>query len=302
MGHTHHDTSLVGKKLWLAIILNTFITLAQAVAGFASGSLSLLSDALHNFSDVVALLLSYFAIRLTHRDSTPKKTFGYKRGEILAALINTGTLLAIAVLLCKEAISRFSHPVEVDSLPIIALGGLGLIINLGSVLLLRRESKHSLNVRSAYLHLFADTLSSVAVIVGGILIHWTNLYWIDSVLAIAIAVYLVYMSWHILMDLVRIIMHFTPNHIDLKELEKELLSEPNLANVHHIHVWQLNDQEVHFEAHVDFGKDLPLSEVSQTISKLSLQLREKFGIRHTVIQPEIGIHDSKKLIVTECHH
>jgi len=302
MAHAHHHSSHIGKKLGLAILLNSIVTIAQVLAGIFSGSLSILSDALHNFSDVVALLLSYFAIRLTNRASTPQKTFGYRRAEILAALINTGALLAIAVLLCREAIGRLNHPVEVDSVVIMVLGGLGVVFNLASLLLLHKESKHSLNVRSAYLHLFTDVLSSVAVFIGGILIYWTHCYWIDSVLSIAIAVYLVYSSWGILTDIARIIMLFTPHHIKLEDLEKELLSNPNLANVHHIHVWQLNDQEVHFEAHVDFEKDLPLSEVSQVISKLSLQLREKFGIRHTVIQPEIGIQDSKKLIVTECPH
>lgn len=303
MGHAHHhDPSLLGKKLWLAIVLNSLVTLAQILVGFLSGSLSLLSDALHNFSDVIALLVSYFAIGLAHKEGTVHKTFGYKRAETLAALINIGTLLIVAALLCKEAVTRFLNPVAVDSMPIMALGALGIIVNLGSALLLKKDSQYSLNVRSAYLHLFSDVLSSVAVVLGGMLIYWTKLYWIDSLLAIAITAYLVYSSWGMLRDIGRIIMHFTPEHIDLKALEKELLSDPNLANVHHIHVWRLNDQEVHFEAHVDFEKDLPLSEVSQTIHKLSRQLRDKFGIRHTVIQPEIGIDDSKKLIVTECHH
>lgn len=299
----HHHASPIGKKLWFTIFLNGLITVAQVIAGFAGNSLSLLSDALHNFSDVLALVLSYLALHLTSRKSTLQKTFGYKRAEILAAFINTASLLAIAVLLCKEAITRLMQTAPpVESFSLITLGIMSVLINLWSVMLLRHEAKHSLNVRSAYLHLFSDILSSFAVVAGGLAIQWTKLYWIDSLLSIAIACYLVYSSWSILIDITRIIMHFTPDHINLEELEKDLLSQDKLANIHHVHVWQLNDQEVHFEAHIDFEEDLPLSEVSQTINKIRLRLHEKFGIRHTVIQPEIGVQDSKKLIVTECHH
>lgn len=301
MIHEHHHHAHLGKKLWIAIFLTSFITLAQIITGFMSGSLSLLTDALHNFSDVIALLLSYYAYRLSYRKSTLRLTFGYKRSEILAALLNIVSLASIAALLCREAIGRFFNPVEVEALPIISMGTLSIVINTICVLLIHHEAKSSLNIRSTYLHLFTDILSSVAVVLGGVLIFWTQLSWIDSILTIAIACYLAYSSWHVFMDIVRIIMHFTPDHIKLEELEKELLSHSKVANVHHVHVWQLNDRDVHFEAHVDFEVDLPLSEVSQVISQLSQQLRDKFGIRHTVIQPEIGVDDSKQLIVTECH-
>ena len=300
MGHHHHH-SHIGKKLWLAIVLNGIVSLLELIVGFASGSLSLLSDAVHNVSDVVALCLSYFAVRMTSRESTVEKTYGYKRGEILSAMFNTAGLLIVAVLLCKEAIERFSHPSQVNGTTIFVLGALSLVVNLGSALLLRKEAAQSVNVRSAYLHLFSDSLSSVAVLVGGVLISWTQVYWIDSVLSIGIACFLVYSSWHILMEVLRIIMHFTPAHIDVHKLEEALLKDQRVSNVHHVHVWQLNDQEVHFEAHVDFKEDLPLSEVSQAIDSLSQMLREKFGIHHTVLQPEIGVQDRKTLIVTECH-
>ncbi len=300
MAH-HHDHTHLGRKLWLAILLNTFITIAQVVGGFFSGSLSLLSDALHNFSDVIALLLSYFAVHLGSKRSTPQKTFGYKRGEILAAFLNISGLLVIAFFLGKEAISRFFYPREVDSLTIIALGGLSVVINFVSVCLIHKEAKNSLNIRSAYLHLFSDILSSVAVCLGGVIIYWTQAYWVDSVLSMGVACYLLYTSWHILMDIIRIIMHFTPEHICLEDLEKELLSFQDIENVHHIHVWNLNDKDIHFEAHVDFVSDVSLSEASQIINRMSQRLHEKFGISHCVIQPEIGIHDSKTLIVTECH-
>ena len=300
-GHHHHDHGLIGRKLWLAILLNVIVTVAQIIAGFSAGSLSLLSDALHNFSDVVALMFSYIALRLTGRASTPRETFGYKRGEIVAAFVNTASLLAIAALLIKEAVTRLLHPVAVDPAPIIALGILSVVVNWGSVLLIRREANYSLNIRSAYLHLFSDILSSIALVVGGAVMYWTKFYWIDSVLSILIACYLVVSSWKLLMDIMRIIMHFTPQHIDLKEVEQELLAHGSVANVHHVHIWRLNDAEIHFEGHIDFKRDLSLSEVSQIITQLSQQVRTKFGISHTVLQPEIGVQDSKQLIVSECH-
>ncbi len=302
-GHSHsHNHSLLGKKLWLAIVLNLIVTIAQTVAGFWAGSLSLLSDALHNFSDVIALVLSYLAVRFLSRKSSLAQTFGFKRAEIIAAFVNTAGLLVIAALLCKEAITRLTEPaVTVDAMPVIALGGLGIIINFLSVLLIKKEAANSLNVRSAYLHLFSDIMSSIAVVIGGLAMYFAKIYWVDSVLTILIAIYLLYSSWDILMDSLRIIMHFTPSHIDLKDLEKAITAHTEIENVHHVHIWNLNDNEVHFEGHVDFKKDLPLSSVSRVIDEISHTLRDKFGIRHTVLQPEIGVKDSKQFIVSECN-
>lgn len=304
-GHKHshsHSHSLLGTKLWIAIILNTIVTVAQTVAGFWAGSLSLLSDALHNFSDVIALILSYLAVRFLTRKSSLAQTFGFKRAEIIAAFVNTASLLVVAALLCKEAITRLTEPaLTVDAMSVITLGGLAIVINFLSVLLIKKEAADSLNVRSAYLHLFSDIMSSIAVVIGGLAMYFAKIYWVDSILSILIAIYLIYSSWDILMDSLRIIMHFTPSHIDLKDLEKVIIGHSEIENVHHVHVWNLNDNEVHFEGHVDFKKDLPLSSVSRVINEISNTLRDKFGIHHTVLQPEIGVHDSKQFIVSECN-
>ena len=299
--HHHHESSLKGKKLGWTIALNMFITLCQTVAGILSGSLSLLSDALHNFSDVMSLVISSIAEKLTKKKFSAEQTFGYKRAEIIAALINASTLLGVAFLICKEAIVRFLDPQDIHSPTVIALAGLSIVINAISVLLLQHDAKSSLNIRSAYLHLFSDMLTSIAVMLGGIAIYWLEAYWIDSLLSILIAIYLVYSSWQLVMQTLRVLMQFTPPHISIKDIEAQVLSFKAIKNIHHVHLWQLTDQDIHFEAHLDFHDDLPLSQASTILSEIRVLLAEKFKIKHSVLQAEFGIDDPKNLVADDCN-
>lgn len=303
MGHQHdhhHDHgNLKGKKLGFSILLNLLITVAQVIGGLVSGSLSLLSDALHNFSDVISLLISYIADLLTKKESTPQQTFGYKRAEILAAMVNAATLLVIAGMIAKEAISRLQQPETINSLWVIILAALSILVNGGSVLLLKREAAENMNIKSAYLHLFTDMLTSVAVLLGGVGMQYFKMFWIDSVLSILISVYLVYSSWGLLLQTLRVLMQFTPPEVDCHAIEREIKAFPEIENVHHIHVWQLNDKEIHFEAHLDFQEDLKLSQTVPVLNTFCQILREKFGITHTVLQQEFGVDDAKEMIVDE---
>jgi len=296
-GHDHGD--MKGKKLGISILLNIFITVAQAIGALASGSLSLLSDALHNFSDVIALVISYIADKLTKKDFTPEQTFGYKRAEVIAALINAASLIAIALMITKEAIFRFNEPAVIDSFIVIVLASMSILVNGGSVLLIKKEAKDNMNMRSAYLHLLSDLVSSVAVLVGGICMSYFQVFWIDSVLSLAIAVYLIYSSFGLLLQTLRVLMQFSPSNIKPGEIEKELLKQGYIENIHHLHIWQLNDKDIHLEAHLDFSEDIQLSEVSKVILNVKVLLREKFHISHSVLQPEFGVDDSKDLIVDE---
>ena len=298
--HHHHHHSLKGKKLSWAIALNLFITVCQAVAGVLSGSLSLLSDALHNFSDVISLIISAIAERLTQKKFSMEQTFGYKRAEIIAALINASTLLGIAFLICKEAVLRLIHPEQVHSPTVIALAALSIFVNAASVLLLQKDAKNSLNIRSAYLHLFSDMLTSVAVMLGGVAIYWLKAYWIDSLLSMLIAIYLVLTSWKLVMQTLKVLMQFAPSHLSIKDIEREILGFDQIQNVHHVHLWQLTDQEVHFEAHLDFKEDLRLSKASEIVGDIRKQLATKFQINHSVLQAEIGVNDSKQLVTEQC--
>ena len=295
--HAHGD--LKGKKLGISILLNITITIAQVVGGFISGSLSLLSDAMHNFSDVISLIISYIADKLTKKKYTLQQTFGYKRAEIIAAFINTAILLVIAVILAEEAISRFKQPVVIESLWVIALAILSILVNGGSVLLLKKDASENMNIKSAYLHLFSDMITSFAVLLGGIAMYYFNIFWIDSALSILIAAYLVYSSCGLLRRTLGVLMQFAPPGTDLRAIENEILRFPTIENIHHVHVWQLNDKEIHFEAHIDFNADIKLSKVAEIMGQVRQLLRDKFKINHAILQPEIGSDDSNQFIVDE---
>lgn len=300
-GHHHHDTStLSGKNLLLTILLNLGITLAQLIGGFISGSLALLSDAVHNFSDVLALLISYVANWLsTKKEQNLDKTFGYKRAEIIAAFFNAATLIIVAIILGIEAIKRFYNPTEIASNIVIILALVGITGNGLSVVFLKKDAQHNLNMKSAYLHLLADLLTSVAVLVGGVLMKYYQIFWIDALLTLLISIYLIYMSWRIFIDALKILMLFAPEHIIIKDIETAILQIPGIRNIHHVHVWQLNDRDTHFEAHIEFKKNIKLSEFDVICERIEQLLRDQFRIQHSNLQPEYDRDDTKEFIIQD---
>jgi len=184
--HSHHQVK--SKNLLISIILNILITVLQVIGGFLSGSLSLLSDALHNFTDVISLIISFIANKYARKKASFDKTFGYKRAEIIAAFVNSSSLLVVAIFLIYEAIHRFFNVIEIRSGLVIWLAFFGIVANGISVLLLRKDAKKNMNMRSAYLHLFTDMSASVAVLIGGLLMKYYEWFWVDSVLTILIAI------------------------------------------------------------------------------------------------------------------
>jgi len=297
--HNHTHTDLKGRNLFISIFLNILITVAQVVGGLISGSLSLLSDALHNFTDVVSLVISYIATVLSKKSASLHKTFGYKRAEILAAFVNASTLIIIAVLLIKEAIIRFQHPQIIETGLVIWLSLLGIIANGLSVLLLKSDSENNMNMRSAYLHLFTDMLASIAVLIGGLLMKFYEVYWVDSALTLAIALYLIWVGFDLLKDSFQVLMLFAPENIPVQEIVQEIQDLDEVKNVHHVHVWQLNEDETHFEAHIDFNNDISLSEFDAILVKIEELLYQKFHINHVNIQPEYGKCGPKDIIVQD---
>ena len=285
--HSHNHKDLKGRNLFITIFLNILITLAQLIGGIISGSLSLLSDALHNFSDVLSLIISYIATKLS------------KRKASVNAFVNSSTLIVVSIILVKEAIERFANPVEIESNLVIWLSLLGIIGNGFSVLLIKKDAKVNMNMKSAYLHLFTDMMASVAVLIGGLLMKFYALYWVDPVLTILIAFYLVYMGYDLLKTSTRVLMLFTPNTIEIEQIVSTITKIKNIKNVHHVHVWQLNENEVHLEAHIDFDEDINLSEFDQVLEIIEEEVYHKFGISHLNIQPEYGKCDSKKVIVQD---
>lgn len=304
MAHHHHHShghhqDLRGRNLLVSILLNILITTAQIIGGIISGSLALLSDALHNSSDVISLIISYIAAKLSKKHASLHKTFGYKRAEILAAFVNAATLVVIAVFLIIEAIDRFQNPQEIESNLVIWLSLLGILANGFSVLLLRKNAEDNMNIKSAYLHLFTDMLASIAVLIGGLLMKFYEIYWVDSLLTLAIAVYLIFVGYDLLKNSYKVLMLFTPENIHIKEIVGELQKLESIKNVHHVHVWQLNEDEIHLEAHIDFNKDILLSEFDVILDEIEEVLYQKFNINHVNIQPEYGKCDSKDLIVQD---
>ena len=223
-GHHHDHGNLKGRKLVTAVFLNLLITASQIAGGLFSGSLALLTDALHNFSDVLALGISWFANKLSGKASTEERTFGYKRAEIIAAMINSSALLVIAVFLIVEAVKRFYDPVFVKSFWVIVLAGVSILFNGLSVLLLSAEAKGNMNMKSAYLHMLTDMMTSVAVLAGGIVLKFfPSVTWIDPLLSVGIAVYLIYSSFSLLMETLKVLMQFTPEGISVQDIQEEVL-------------------------------------------------------------------------------
>lgn len=275
------------------------ITLAQVIGGLISGSLSLLSDALHNFSDVLSLIVSYFATIISKKEASSNKTFGYKRAEIIAAFVNSATLIVVAVILIKEAVERFIDPQQVGSDLVILLSLLGILVNGFSVLLIKKDADRNMNMKSAYLHLLTDMMASVAVLIGGILMKFYEAYWIDPLLTVLIALYLIYMGYDLLRASTRVLMLFTPDTIEVQQIVDSISKIEDIKNVHHVHIWQLNEDEVHLEAHIDFDKDINLSQFDMILEKIEKDVYKNFGINHVNIQPEFGKCDSKKVIVQD---
>ena len=299
--HHHHHGShdLKGRNLLISIVLNVVITLSQIIGGIISGSLALLSDALHNLSDVLSLIISYIANVLTRKEASAGKTFGYKRAEIIAAFVNSATLIIVAVFLIKEAVERFFNPEVIGSGIVITLSILGILANGFSVLLLRPDSDRNMNLRSAYLHLLTDMMASVAVLIGGILMYYFNWFWIDPLLTILIALYLIFMGYDLLKDSTRVLMLFTPNTIEVRNIVRAICRIEQVKNVHHVHIWQLNEDEVHMEAHIDFVEDIRLSEFDRILDAIEELVYHEFGINHVNIQPEFNKCDSKTMIVQD---
>jgi cobalt-zinc-cadmium efflux system protein len=301
MSHDHriHKHNVEGKNLLFSILLNILITAAQVVGGLISGSLALLSDALHNFSDVISLVISYVAHKLSRRKASINQTFGLKRSELVAAFINALTLIIVAFYLIYEAITRFFTPVEITPDLVIWLSILGIAANGLSVFLLRKDAHHNLNMKSAYLHLLTDMLASIAVLVGGLAMKFFEWYWVDSVMTLLIALYLLVVGFGLLKSSTKMLMLFTPDHINIKEIVYEVHKIPGVQKLHHIHVWHLNEEELHLEAHLDCSEDITMSQFNVLCQKIEDVLYEKFEINHVNIQPEFKRMDPKDFIVQD---
>lgn len=294
--HQHHHPNISGRNLLISSVLNFAITVVEIIGGLVSNSLALLSDALHNLGDTFAVFLAYMAYLISKKDRTDKKTFGYKRIEILAALFNAIVLIVITVFLFAEAFKRIRNPEPVRGNIMLVVAVTGLLANVFSVFLLRRDSKHNINVRAAYLHLLGDTISSVAVIAGALFIALFGWYWLDPLITFIVGLYVLKETWTVLKQAVGILMQETPRELNLKEVKQALEGIPEIDNIHHVHAWNLNDNEIHFECHVDLKNDLRISKTEKIKEKIHEILLNRFNISHVTIQYEFNFCDSKEMI------
>lgn len=283
--HNHDVTNVKTINLVITMLLNFIITLFEVIGGLYAGSLSLVSDGLHNFSDGVAIIISYIAIKLSKRDNNENKTFGYKRSSILAAFINSSVLMGISVFLFKEAYDKFFNPEPINGKMVIIIAVVGLMANTLGAYLLHKGSEEDMNIKASYLHLLSDAFSSVAVIIGGAMIYYFNIYWIDPLLTVSISLYVLIESFKIMKDAVNILMQGTPENIDINKVVNVIKEFKEVQDVHHVHLWALDEKNINFEAHINIDNML-VSETKELYNKIEEELHEHFEINHVTLQFE----------------
>ena len=274
------------RSMVLTIFLNLLITIAELIGGIVSGSLALISDALHNAGDTLAILLSFAAIRMGSKKADARRTFGYKRVEILAALLNSSLLIAISVFLIIKAVDRLMDPAPIEGALMMTVALIGLAANLAGVVLLKPHARGNINIKAAWLHLMGDTVSSIAVVIGGAAIIWFGVMWIDPVITLGIAIFLIRESWTIVAQTTNILLQGAPVHVPNTELVEEMLSVEGVADVHHIHLWNLDDQTIHLEAHIRLKHDILLSAADEIRLRTEAKIRNRFHIQHITLQSE----------------
>ena len=284
-GHSHsgghsHGKDANARQLTIALALTGTFLVVEVVYGILSGSLALLSDAGHMLTDVAALALSLFAIRMGQRAADKRRTFGYRRTEILAAALNAGALFAIGFYILFEAYKRLNEPVDVQTTPMLIVATLGLVVNIISARVLVGGSEGSLNVKSAYLEVMGDLLGSVAVILGAILIRFTGLTWIDPVLGALIGLWVLPRTWSLLKVSVNVLLEGVPDGLDLDALRAEIAALPGVQEVHDLHVWSVTSGENNLTVHL-VSPDPAVNLTAQVA-----ELAEQYEIEHVTVQIE----------------
>ncbi|KRM89891.1 CDF family cation diffusion facilitator [Liquorilactobacillus cacaonum DSM 21116] len=283
-GLVMEESKTTSLRFLSVTILNILITFFELLGGIVSGSLSLISDAFHNFGDTFSIVLSYLANRLGNKKATPKNSYGYRRAEIISALFNSILLILISLFLLIEGISRIQHPENVKSGLMFWVAVISFFANLIAALLLHTGAHNNLNIKATYLHLLSDSLASIGVIIGSILIYFFNLTWIDPSITILVSLYIAYESLPIIKQTFSILMEGSPD-INIEKVREDLLCIPEIKDVHHFHSWSINENELIASVHVNLP-NLSLSEIEKVYSKIEQILKKKYNISHITIQAE----------------
>ncbi len=291
MSHDHHHhnvDAMDDRKLGWAIAINMLLTLAQIIGGVLSGSLALIADALHNFSDAASLWIAWIARKIGRKPADHFKTFGYKRAEVIATLINLITLVIVGLYLIYEAVWRAFEPQIIEGWTVVIVASIALVIDVVTAMLTYRMSKNSMNIRAAFLHNVSDALASLGVIIAGTLIILYDWYWTDTALTLLIAAYVLYQAASMLPKTIHILMQGAPDNIVMDEVIQEMESIGGVKNVHHVHIWQMDEHNNALEAHVVIES---FNETEVVKQALKACLTEQFGLVHSTLEFEIKLCD-----------
>lgn len=289
MAHDHgsqphnHAVGATSKMLAVALGLTTVFLITELIGSFVFNSLALLSDAAHMFTDSAALAIALAAVKIGQRPADEARTFGYRRFEILAAAFNALLLFAVAGYVLWEGVARFFQPSEVESTGMLVVAAIGLAINIVAMKLLSAGKNSSLNIKGAYLEVWADMLGSIGVIIGAIVIMLTGWQWVDPVVAIGIGLWVLPRTWTLLKDTTQILLEGVPRGVDLRQLRIAIAEVPGVAGVHDLHVWSLTSDDRSLSTHVELAEGADFDAVRATVAKV---LRDRFDIEHATIQVE----------------
>ncbi|MCB2052421.1 MAG: cation transporter [Novosphingobium sp.] len=286
-GHSHAPASF-GLAFAIGIALNMVFVVVEAVYGFLSGSMALVADAGHNLSDVLALMIAWGASVLSARPANNRFTYGYKASSILAALANAGLLLVAVGAILIETLRRFSTPAAVEGEAMMLIAGIGVVINTATALLFMRGRKHDINIRGAFLHMAADALVSLGVVVAGALVLFTGAMWIDPATSLVIVAIIAWSTWGLLKDSLAMGLNAVPNGIDRDAVQAMLAAQPGVCAVHHIHIWPMSTTETALTAHLVMPGGHPGDHFLIDAAK---DLRQVHGIGHVSLQIETGEAD-----------
>jgi len=283
-GH-HHHTPESDRGLLGAVFINILLTLAQVIGGIISGSLSLIADALHNLSDAASLGIALFARTISRKPADKTKSFGYQRAEVIAALINLTLLITVSLYLIYEAVWRILEPQVVTGLIIVVVAGVAFVVDMVTALITFRMSKNSLNMKAAFLHNLADALTSIGVIIAGALILLYQWYWVDTLLTFLIAGFVLWQGIIMLPKTIHLLMEGTPENLSSDEIKASMEEAKDVEDVHHIHIWNLDEHRIALEAHVVVATN-ELQEVEVIKRKLKEILKDRFKITHSTLEFE----------------
>ncbi|MFN8015429.1 MAG: cation diffusion facilitator family transporter [Acidimicrobiia bacterium] len=284
MGH-NHSHSEIDSRIRFGLVLNSVFTVVEFVIGIMSGSLALIADATHNLTDTFTLSVSYLTNKIAKRDSNHQKTYGYGRATVLGALLNSVVMIVVAIFIVMEAIKRFKNPVEVEGLLVTLVASVGILVN-GSIAYVLYKQKHDINMKSAYIDMAFDALSSVAAVLTGIIIAVTGINGIDSVTALIIAAFLIYNTFKILNEVIHILLEGTPRGMEVESITNEILKIENITEVDDIHVWTIRSGFNTLSCHITID-DTKLLDSREIVMQVKNVLKEKFDISHTTIEVEL---------------